>query len=460
MLSTVYGGLFMIQEQTKENKMGTMPINKLLFQMSMPMIISMLIQALYNIVDSIFVAQISENALTAVSLAFPYQNIMIAIASGTGVGVNAVLSRSLGEKNFEKANRTACTGIVLSVISYLVIAISGILFSKKFFALQTDIQEIIDYGYSYLIICTVLSFGIFLEIMFERLLQSTGKTIYTMFSQGIGAIFNIIFDPILIFGLLGFPEMGIKGAALATVLGQILSMIIALIFNLTKNNELKFRKTYFYGNSKIIKDVYAIAIPSILMMSIGSVMTFSLNKILIAFTTTATAVLGVYFKLQSFIFMPIFGLNNGMVPIVAYNYGAMKKARVTKTIKSSIFVAESLMFLGVILFQFLPKQLLGFFNASQEMLAIGVPALRIICLHFLLAGFAIISTSVFQALGAGVYSLIVSASRQLLVLIPAAYLLSLTGNVNNVWWAFPIAELISVTLCTVFLKKLLKVKFD
>ncbi len=450
----------MEERHIKENKMGTMPINKLLFQMSMPMIVSMLIQAFYNIIDSIFVAQISENALTAVSLAFPYQNLMIAIASGTGVGVNAVLSKSLGEKNFEKANRTACTGIVLSILSYLVIAISGLLFSRKFFELQTDIQEIIDYGYSYMIICTTLSFGIFLEIMFERLLQSTGKTIYTMFSQGIGAIFNIIFDPILIFGMFGFPKMGIAGAALATVIGQILAMIIGLVFNITKNHDLNFKREYFTGNSKIIKTIYGIGIPSILMMSIGSVMTFSLNKILIAFTATATAVLGVYFKLQSFIFMPIFGLNNGMVPIVAYNYGAKRKERVTKTIKTSIFVAELLMLMGLFVFQFFPERLFSLFNASDSMLTIGIPALRIISLHFLLAGFAIISSSVFQALGSGVYSLIVSASRQLLVLIPAAYLLSLSGNVSAVWWAFPIAETVSVTLCAIFLSKLIKSKFS
>ncbi len=450
----------MEHEQIKENKMGTMPIKKLLVQMSLPMIISMLIQALYNIIDSIFVAQISENALTAVSLAFPYQNLMIAIASGTGVGVNAILSKSLGEKNFEKAHRTACTGVLLSIISYLVIAVSGILFSKKFFEVQTDIQEIIDYGHSYMIICTVMSFGIFLEIMFERLLQATGKTVCSMISQSIGAIFNIIFDPILIFGLFGFPEMGIKGAAIATVTGQIISMFIAIWLNIRNNHEISFKASYFYGNGKIIKNIYAIGAPSILMMSIGSVMTFLLNKILIAFTTTATAVLGVYFKLQSFIFMPIFGLNNGMVPVVAYNYGAKQKDRVTSTIKTSIFAAEALMLIGLIIFQLFPKQLFLLFNASPDMLQIGIPALRIISIHFLLAGFAIISSSSFQALGSGVHSLIVSVSRQLVVLIPAAYLLSLTGNVSAVWWAFPVAEVVSVVMCAVFLSKLIKVKFN
>ena len=450
----------MEQEQIKENKMGTMPIKKLLVQMSLPMIISMLIQALYNIVDSIFVAQISENALTAVSLAFPYQNLMIAIASGTGVGVNAILSKSLGEKNFEKAHRTACAGVLLAVISYLVIAISGILFSRKFFEVQTNIQEIIDYGHSYMIICTVMSFGIFLEIMFERLLQATGKTVCSMISQSIGAIFNIIFDPILIFGLFGFPEMGIKGAAIATVTGQIISMFIAIWLNISQNHELSFKPLYFYGNGKIIKNIYAIGAPSILMMSIGSVMTFLLNKILIAFTTTATAVLGVYFKLQSFIFMPIFGLNNGVVPVVAYNYGAKQKDRVTSAIKTSVFAAEALMLIGLIIFQLFPKQLFLLFNASPDMLKIGIPALRIISIHFLLAGFAIISSSSFQALGSGVHSLIVSVSRQLVVLIPAAYLLSLTGNVSAVWWAFPIAEVVSVIMCAIFLIQLIKAKFD
>lgn len=442
-----------------ENKMGTMQINKLLITMSLPMIASMLVQALYNVVDSIFVSRISENALTAVSLAFPYQNLMIAIATGTGVGVNALLSRSLGEKNFERANKCACAGIFLAALSYIVIAISGILFSRKFFEVQTDIAEIIEMGHSYMIICTVLSFGIFLEIMFERLLQSTGKTIYSMYSQGIGAIINIIFDPILIFGMFGFPKMGIAGAAAATVFGQIVAMIFAFIFNITKNHEISIKAQYFKNNGKIIKGIYAISVPSILMMSIGSVMTFCLNKILIAFTATATAVFGVYFKLQSFVFMPIFGLNNGMIPIIAYNYGARKKERVVAAIKMGALFAESFMLIGVILFQFCPKTLLGFFNASDTMMTIGVAALRIISIHFLMAGISIISSAAFQALGSGVLSLIVSLIRQVFVLIPAAYLLSLTGNVNNVWWSFPIAEIVAVIICVMFLKRLVDKRF-
>ncbi len=447
-------------DNTKENKMGTMPVGKLLITMSLPMIISMLVQALYNVVDSIFVSWISENALTAVSLAFPFQNLMIALATGTGVGVNAILSRSLGEKNFERADRTACTGIFLSCASYIVIAVLGLAFSRKFFEIQTDIKEIIDMGQSYLSICSVLSFGIFLEIMFERLLQSTGKTIYTMFSQGIGAVINIIFDPILIFGYFGFPKMGIAGAAAATVFGQIISMFVAFWFNIKKNREIHIKPEFFKHNGALIKDIYAISVPSILMMSIGSVMTFCLNKILIAFTATATAVFGVYFKLQSFIFMPIFGMNNGMIPIIAYNYGAKSRQRVISTIKLGMILAESFMLVGVVLFQFCPRILLEMFNATPTMLKIGVAALRIISIHFLMAGISIICSAAFQALGNGVMSLISSLIRQIFVLIPAAYFLSLTGNVNNVWWSFPVAELFAVALSVYMLKRLIADRFE
>ena len=442
--------------QPQENKMGVMPVNRLLVTMSIPMMLSMLVQALYNIVDSMFVAQISENALTAVSLAFPAQNLMISIAAGTGVGLNALLSKSLGEKNFLRANKAANHGIILAFFSYLVFAILGVLFSRFFFELQTTDQEIIEYGTSYLLICSIFSFGVFGQITFERLLQSTGKTFYTMITQGTGAIINIIFDPIFIFGLFGFPEMGVAGAALATVLGQIIAAILALFINIKKNHEIKLSLRKFKFSGYVIKRIYAVGVPSIIMMSIGSVMTFGINKILIAFTSTATAVFGVYFKLQSFIFMPVFGLNNGMVPIVAYNYGARKPDRLVKTVKLSIMYAICMMIIGFLIFQIIPAQLLHIFNASENMLAIGIPALRIISISFLIAGFCIIASSLFQALGHGLLSLIVSIMRQLVVLLPAAYILAQFGNVNYVWWAFPMAEIASIIFCSFFLRYIYK----
>lgn len=436
----------------KENKMGTMPVNKLLVSMSVPMMISMLVQALYNIVDSMFVAQISENALTAVSLAFPAQNLMIAVATGTGVGVNAVLSKSLGEKNYEKVNHVANNAIFLTVCSFVVFAVLGGFFSRLFFTLQTDITEIVNYGEDYLLICTIMSFGLFGQVTFERLLQSTGKTFYTMITQGVGAIINIIFDPIMIFGLLGFPKMGVAGAAAATVLGQIVACILAIILNHFKNHEVRLNFKGFRPSGKIIKTIYAVGVPSIIMASISSVMTFGMNKILIAFTSTATAVFGVYFKLQSFVFMPVFGLNNGMVPIVAYNFGAKKADRITKTVKLSIVYAVGIMLIGFSLFMLIPESLLKIFNASDNMLSIGVPALRIISFNFIFAGFAVICSSLFQALGHGILSLLISVLRQLVVLLPCAYIFAQFGELNNVWLAFPIAEIVSFVICVIFLR--------
>lgn len=440
----------------KENKMGTMPINKLLISMSLPMIISMLVQALYNVVDSIFVSRISENALTAVSLAFPVQNFMIAVGVGTGVGINALLSRSLGEKKFEEANRVANNGIFLAVLSYFLFFIIGILFSKSFFQWQTDIKEIVDGGYTYLIICTTCSFGLYGQLVFEKLMQSTGKTLYSMMSQLTGAIINIILDPILIFGLFGFPKMGIAGAAIATVIGQISGMSLGIYLNSTKNKEIQVKIKGFRPNLKTIKDIYSVGIPSIIMSSIGSVMTFGVNKILLVFTSTATAVFGVYFKLQSFIFMPVFGINNGMVPIISYNYGAKHKDRLMETVKISIIYAIAIMIIGLGVFQIFTKELLALFSASEEMISIGIPALRIISISFLFAGYCIVVGSMFQALGNGVMSLIVSIGRQLVVLLPVAYLLSKTNNLNIVWWAFPIAELASVFLSIIGFKYVYK----
>ena len=442
-----------------ENKMGVMPVNRLLISMSVPMVVAMLVQALYNVVDSMFVARLNENALTAVSLAFPAQNLMIAVATGTGVGVNAILSRSLGEKNFKKANRVANHGVFLALMSYIVFAVLGLLLSRRFFLMQTDIEEIVNYGADYLFICTVFSFGIFGQIAFERLLQSTGKTLFTMFTQGTGAIINIIMDPILIFGLCGFPKMGVAGAAAATVLGQIVAMFMAIFFNLKWNKEIRLSVKRFYVSGKIIRQIYAVGVPSICMAAIGSVMTFGMNKILIAFTSTATAVFGVYFKLQSFIFMPVFGLNNGMIPIIAYNYGARNKKRITQAAKLSVLIAVTIMIIGLIIFQtcsgFLLKNL---FDASENMLSIGVPALRIISLSFLFAGYCIIVGSVFQALGNGVYSLIVSVARQLVVILPVAYLFARFFGLSMVWWSIPIAEIVSVILSTLLLRRIYRLK--
>ena len=429
--------------------MGVMPVNKLLITMSLPMIVSMLVQALYNIVDSVFVSYISENALTAVSLAFPAQNLMISFASGTAVGVNALLSKSLGEKNFDRANKTAENGLFLVLVEYLLFLVFGLFGTRFFYNMQTDITEIAEYGHSYLSVCSIFSFGIFGQIMTERLMQSTGRTIYTMFTQGAGAIINIILDPILIFGLLGFPKMGIAGAAWATVIGQIFAFVLALILNAKYNKDIKLSLRKFRPDGEIIGKIFAVGIPSILMMAIGSVMNFLFNKILISFTETAVAVFGVYFKLQSFIFMPIFGLTNGLIPIIAYNYGAQKRKRMMQTVKLGAVYAISFMALGLVAMQLFPEQLLSIFNASEEMVKIGVTALRTISLCFVFAGFCIAIGSSFQALGKGTLSMFVSVSRQLLVLVPAAYFLSLTGNLDNVWWAFPIAEIMSVIVSTI-----------
>ncbi|MBQ7901823.1 MAG: MATE family efflux transporter, partial [Clostridia bacterium] len=442
-----------------ENKMGVMPINKLLITMSLPVIFSMLIQALYNVVDSIFVARISENALTAVSLAFPFQNLMIAVASGTCVGVNAILSRSLGQKDYDAVNKSANVGIFLNFASYVVFMLLGLFGSELFFTLQTDIPEIVQGGTVYLKICTAFSFGMFGQFVFERLLLSTGKTVYNMISQLVGAVINIILDPILIFGMFGLPEMGIAGAAAATVIGQIIAMFVAMMLNHHYNHYVKIKLSEIRPQKEYVKAIYAVGVPSILMMSIGSVMTFCLNKILIAFTATATAVFGVYFKLQSFVFMPVFGLNNGMVPIVAYNYGARSKDRVMQTVKLAVMYAVAVMLIGFALFQIIPGVMLSLFNASADMLSIGIPALRTISYSFLFAGFCIVCGSVFQALGNGVYSLVVSVLRQLVVLLPVAYLLSLTGNLNAVWLSFPIAELMSVAASAFFLRRVIREKF-
>ena len=446
-----------MERPAKENKMGVMPVNKLLLNMAVPMIISMLVQALYNVVDSVFVAKLSEEALNAVSLAFPVQNLMIAVAVGTGVGINAFLSRSLGQKDQKTANQVAENGLFLALLSCLAFTVLGLTCSRLFYTVQTDIAPIVEHGTSYLTICCGLSVGLFAGITFERLLQATGRTFLTMITQAVGAVINIILDPILIFGLLGFPRMEVAGAALATVIGQICGASLSLYFNLTRNPDIQLSFRKFRPSRSIIGGIYSVGLPSIAMQSIGSVMVFGMNQILIAFTATATAVFGVYFKLQSFIFMPVFGLNNGMVPIVAYNYGAQKPDRIIKTIKLSILYAVSIMLLGFLVFQLVPDVLLSMFVAegdtTGDLLTIGVPALRTISLSFLFAGFCIVCSSVFQALGHGVLSLVVSVVRQLVVLLPAAFVLSRIRGLDTVWWSFPIAELFAVTLCALFLRR-------
>ena len=451
--------------------MGTMPIGKLVFSMSLPMMVSMLVQALYNIVDSIFVSRITDEAipklgeqmLTAVSLAFPMQTLMIAVAGGTMVGVNALLSKRLGEKNFEGANRIANNGIFLSFCSYLLFLVIGIFAAPAFISMQTDNAVIANGATVYLQIVLCASVGIFGQFIFERLLQSTGKTVLSMITQSVGAIFNLIFDPIFIFGvpMLGIPAMGIAGAAIATVIGQIIAAVLALILNVKCNREITVNPVKYRPDLKSIGAIYKIGAPSIIMQSIGSVLVVGMNNILLSFESirvslgeTATAVFGVYFKIQSFVFMPVFGLNNGVVPIIAYNYGAKHRERMMKTIKVGCIYAVGIMLVGIIVMQTIPGSLMMLFEASEDMLAVGIPALRIISLSYIFAGFCITVGSVFQALGNGVYSMIVSAARQLGVLLPVAYLLSLTENINLVWLSYPIAEFASVILSTFFLVRI------
>ena len=439
-----------------ENKMGVMPVKKLLVSMSLPMMASMLVQALYNIVDSIFVARISENALTAVSMAFPLQTLMIALAGGTCVGINAILSKALGEKDFARADSTAVNGIFLALLSYLLFLVIGLTVVTPFYHSQTEDAEIIAYGQQYLTIVLTFSFGIFGQFIFERLLISTGRTMLTMITQGTGAIINLILYPILIFGLLGMPKLGIRGAAIATVIGQIVAAILACVMNFKKNTEIHIRLKGFRPDAALIGQIYRIGVPSIIMQSIGSVMVYIMNKVLIGFSSTAVAVFGVYFKLQSFIFMPIFGMNNGLIPIIAYNYGAGKRERMMQTWRFAWALSTVIMLFGVVAFEVFPVPLLEIFEASDEMMSIGKVALRVIGVHFPVAAYCIVTGSMFQALGMSIYSMITSIMRQVVVLIPAAILLAQLGNVDYVWWSFPIAEIMSAADTTFFFNKIYK----
>lgn len=454
----------MTEAQT-QNKMGVMPIDRLLISMSLPMMISMLVQALYNIVDSVFVARISEDALTAVSISFPIQNLMIALSVGIAVGVNALLSKSLGEGNPERACQIAEQGIFIEAICYVLFLLLGLFGMRLFFESQTNDAEITRLGIEYLSVCCIFSFGLFIQIIFERLLQSTGRTTLAMISQLIGAITNIILDPLLIFGVpaLGIPATGVTGAAVATVIGQCVGALVSILLNKYRNPEIALDLRHFRPSATICGEILRIGVPSAIMGSIGSVMTYGINKILFSFDAqgkTATAVFGVYFKLQSFVFMPVFGLNNGVVPIISYNYGAKKRERITKTIRYSVIYATVIMVLGFSIFQLCPALLLQMFDASEQMLAIGVPALRLISYCFIFAGVSIVCSSVFQALGNGFFSMLMSIARQLLILLPAAYLLAHLAGLHAVWYAFPLAEICCLILCLFMLRHTYKTIID
>ena len=442
----------------KENKMGVMPVGKLLSNMAVPMILSMLVQALYNVVDSIYVSQVSESAVTALSLAFPVQNLMIGFAVGIGVGVNSLLSKSLGERNQEAANRTAGNGIVLMLIATAAFMLFGIFFTRPYFEMQSNVAETVEGGIAYTRICTIFSLGIFMEILGERLLQSTGRTVHTMITQCVGAVLNIILDPIFIHGRFGIPAMGLAGAAVATVTGQWVAAMLALYFNEKHNPEVRFGRRYAKLEGKTVKAILTVGVPSIVMNSIGSVMNFSMNQILQGFTETATSVFGIYFKLQSFFFMPLFGLNNATISIIAFNYGARKPERIIKTLKIAVGAALALMVTGLLVFQVAPDLLLGMFNPSEEFLILGRSALRTISWSFPVAAVCISIGASFQALGNGVYSTITSLCRQMFVLLPVAYFMSLTGNVNLVWTAYPIAEIASGCVTAFFFIRIYRQK--
>ena len=442
------------------NKMGIMPLGKLLFTMALPMIIAMVVQALYNVVDSIYVSQISESAVTALSLAFPVQNIQIGFATGIGVGVNSLLSKSLGENNQEAANRAAGNGVFLVLIATGIFILFGLFGARPYFEIQSDVAETVDSGAIYTTICCIGALGIFIEVLGERLLQSSGRTFYTMITQGTGAVVNILLDPVFIFGFepLGIPAMGIAGAAIATVIGQWIAAILAVIFNLKCNPDVQFALSYIRPRAESLRPILTVGIPSIIMVGIGSIMNFSMNQILQGFNETATGVFGIYFKLQSFFFMPLFGINNATISIVAYNYGARNPKRITGTLLRALCTALCIMITGLLIFQFIPDVLLGFFNPSEEFLRIGRGALQTISFCFPFAAIGIALSSCFQALGNGIYSTITSLCRQMFVLLPAAYLLSLTGEVTNVWWAYPIAEAVSLCVPAFFFLQIYRQK--
>lgn len=446
----------MSKEHGNENKMGTMPIGKLLWSMSLPAMLSMFIQAMYNIVDSIYVAQIGEHALTAVSLAFPVQNLIIAVAVGTGVGLNSLISRRLGEKKLDQADKAASHGIIIALAAAAVFALFGFFLTKPFFQAFTSDAEIISMGVSYTSIVTIFSFGCFVEIAIEKTLQATGNMIWPMVFQLTGAILNIIFDPIFIFGMFGMPKLGVTGAAVATVGGQIISMVLAAYVIYAKNHAVKISFKNFKIELPILRDIFSVGFPSIIMQSIGSVMTMGMNNILMRFSSSAVAVFGVYFKLQSFVFMPVFGLGQGALPIMGYNFGARNKTRLVHTIKLSCAISATIMTIGLLIFEFLPVQLLSLFNATEDMLSIGVPALRIICISFPLAAMGISFSNFFQAVGRGVNSLFISVLRQLILLLPMAWIFAQFFTIHQVWLAFPLAEMVAAVASVILFLRVYK----
>lgn len=445
-------------ETLKENKMGTMPVGKLLVNMALPMIISMLVQALYNIVDSVYVSQVSESAVTALGLAFPVQNMQIGFAVGIGVGVNALLSQSLGRKDQETANWAAGQGIFLMMVATAIFMLFGIFGVRPYYEMQSNVAETVEGGIAYTQICCLLTVGVFVQVLCERLLQATGRAMQTMILQGTGAIINIILDPVFIHGWWGMPKMGIAGAAVATVIGQCVGAVLGIYMNVRHNPDIYMHLKYVKPNWKIIQPILTVGIPSVIMNGIGSVMNFGMNQILQGFHETATGVFGIYFKLQSLFFMPLFGINNATISIIAFNYGARKPKRIVHTLKLATITAVCIMLVGLGIFQLFPEALLGIFNPTEDFMSIGVKALRILSLPFPVAAVCVALSASFQALGNGSYSTIVSLCRQLVVLLPVAYLLSLTGDVGNVWWSYPIAEVVSALVTALLFARLYRCK--
>lgn len=448
----------MQKETLQENKMGVMPVGKLLVNMALPMIISMLVQAFYNIVDSVYVSQVSESAVTALSLAFPVQNMQIGFAVGVGVGVNALLSQSLGRKDQESVNWSAGQGVFLALVATGLFMLFGFFGVRPYYTMQSTVAETVEGGIAYTSICCIFTVGVFIQVLCERLLQATGRAMQTMILQGTGAIINIILDPVFIHGWWGMPRMGVAGAAVATVIGQCTGAVLGIYLNLRHNPEVQLHVKFMKPNWKVIAPILEVGIPSVVMNGIGSVMNFGMNQILQGFNEVATGVFGIYYKLQSLFFMPLFGINNATISILAYNYGARKPKRIVHTLKLATAVAVCIMLVGLAVFQLFPQALLGIFNPTEEFLAIGVKALRILCLPFPVAAICISLGASFQALGKGSYSTVVSLCRQLIVLLPVAYLLSLTGSVDNVWWSFPIAEVMSALVTGLLFAKLYRQK--
>lgn len=438
--------------QLEENKMGVMPVKKLLFTMSLPAMISMIIQALYNIVDSIFVAMISEKALAAVTLVFPVQMLIISVGVGTGVGISSLIARRLGEKRFDEANASASHGFLLAFFSWIAFALFGLFLTKPFLGLFSDDAAILDDAVIYCMIITLGSIFIFIQINTEKMLQATGNMMFPMIFNIAGAVTNIILDPILIFGLLGAPKMGVAGAAIATIIGEFVGMALGLIMLFCFKHAVHVKIRGFKFNGGIVKDIYAVGVPSIVMQAIGSFAISGMNAILIQFSAAAVAVLGVYFRIQSLIFMPVFGLNQGTLPIIGYNYGARNKARLLEGYKTATLTAMCIMAVGTIVFNLFPVPILKLFSASPEMIHIGVKALSTISLCFVPAGFVIMASTLFQALGHGVLSLITSLMRQLFLIVPIAWLLARYFGVDYVWYAYPIAEVAAVILTVFFVR--------